>query len=72
MMLMFGKFIDWLTLRDYEAVKKSAFRGIIGRYTRGNVAIQEGRYLTADDLTALGQTGDLAASNIRKLIQNAR
>jgi hypothetical protein len=69
---MIGKFIDWLTLRDYERVKRSAFRGIIGRYTRGNVAIQEGRYLTADDIKALGQAGDLAALNIRKLVQNAR
>jgi hypothetical protein len=69
---MFGKFIDWLTLRDYERTKKFAFRGIIGRYTRGNVAIQEGRYLTADDVKALGQAGDLAALNIRKLVQNAR
>ena len=72
MRLMFGKFIDWLTLRDYEREKKSAFRGIIGRYTRGNVAIQEGRYLTADDIMALGKSGDLAAQNIRKLAQNAR
>jgi hypothetical protein len=72
MRLMIGKFIDWLTLRDYERVKRSAFRGIIGRYTRGNVAIQEGRYLTADDIKALGQAGDLAALNIRKLVQNAR
>jgi hypothetical protein len=66
---MFGKFIDWLTLRDYERVKKSAFRGIIGRYTRGNVSIQEGRYLTLEDVAALGTTGDMAAQNIRKIIQ---
>jgi hypothetical protein len=68
---MFDKFVNWLTLRDYETEKKNAFRGVIGRYTRGNVSIQEGRYLTAGDIRKLGEAGDVSAQNLRNMLQSS-
>lgn len=66
---MFDKFVNWLTLRDYDAEKKIAFRRIIGRYTRGNISIQQGRYLTTSDILEVGKAGDKAAQNLRNLLQ---
>ncbi len=62
---MFERLINWLTLNDYDTAKAMAFRGVVDRYTRGNVAIQEGRYLTAADLKQLGKQDDKASANIR-------
>jgi hypothetical protein len=66
---MFDKFVNWLTLRDYDDEKKIAFRGIIGRYTRGNISIQQGRYLTTSDILEVRKAGDKAAQNLRNLLQ---
>ncbi|MGL4490220.1 MAG: hypothetical protein ACRCU5_12335 [Rhizobiaceae bacterium] len=68
---MFDRFVNWLTLRDYDSEKKVAFRGIIGRYTRGNISIQQGRYLTRSDIEKLGKEGDKAAQKLRILLQTS-
>jgi hypothetical protein len=64
---MFEKFVNWLTLRDYEREKEAAFRGVVSRFTRGNIAIQDGRFLTASELAELGRAGDIAAAELRQL-----
>ena len=65
---MFKRLTDWLTVKDYERELDAIRRGIVARYSRGNVAMQQGRYLTADDLDTLRARGDDAAARLRRLV----
>ena len=62
---MFRKFVNWLTLHEYEREKQEAFRDVVSRFTRGNIAIQEGRFLDSSELRELGAEGDAAAARLR-------
>lgn len=52
------KFFKWITLRDYEEAMEGAKRRIIGRFSRGNILIQNRRYLNEDDAARVVRRGD--------------
>lgn len=60
-----SEIMDRLLLGGYEAAKKDATRKIVARYARGNIAVQEGRYLDEEDLKELRAAGDKAMRKIR-------
>lgn len=66
---MFKRLIDWLTVKDYERELDDIRRGIVARYSRGNVAMQQGRYMTEEDLDDLRARGDAAAARLRRLVE---
>lgn len=47
-----GRLLDWLTLRDYERADEAATIQVVKRYSRGNVNVQGGRFLTAEEMDA--------------------
>lgn len=54
---MFGvhalrRLFDWLTLRDYEQADDAATVQVVKRYSRGNVNVQGGRFLSAAEMEA--------------------
>jgi hypothetical protein len=57
---------QWLG-RSYEAEKADLVRLIVGRFSRGNVSVQQGLYLTQDELVELGRKGDDA---VRSLLES--
>jgi sialic acid synthase SpsE len=44
---------EWLTLEDYEIAKRKAERDVVARFSRGNVAIQNGHFLSKNDIQIL-------------------
>ena len=54
---------DWL-FRKYEVEKIDALRTIVARFSRGNVSVQQGLYLTEEQLVALSRKGDAAIENL--------
>lgn len=64
---MFDKLRRWLSLADFSQAKDQAFRAIASRYSRGNVPVQDGRYMTDEDLDALRIEGDRACARLRAL-----
>ena len=69
---MFRRLHDWLTLRDYDRARETALRGVVARYARGNIAMQEGRFLTKADMAELRREGDAAAERLRRKIRTER
>ena len=65
--IMFQRLKDWLAVKDYERELDAIRRGIVARYSRGNIAMQQGRYMTEDDLNDLRKRGDAAAARLRRL-----
>lgn len=51
-------FFHWLTLRDYDQAKAEGQRRTVGRFSRGNVLTQNGRYLNDDDVECIVRKGD--------------
>lgn len=46
----FGRLWAWLSLQDYEAADRSATVQVVQRYSRGNTSVQDGRFLTSDEM----------------------
>jgi hypothetical protein len=63
-----ARIIGWLSLSDYTAAKEKATEEVIARYSRGNVAMQNGSFLDKDKLAGLSEKGDKAVERLRKLI----
>ena len=64
---MFERLKDWLSARDIEREFEAIDRRVVARYSRGNIAMQQGRYMTEDDLNDLRKRGDAAATRLRRL-----
>ena len=58
--------VNWLTVEDYENDKRDAEREVVARYSRGNVAIQNGHFLDENDLEQLRRSSDRAYTKIMK------
>jgi hypothetical protein len=58
--MVLKSFYQWLTLHDYESAKDEGTDRIIKRYSRGNTSIQNGWYVTEDELKELSAKGDRA------------
>ncbi len=58
----------WFSLADYEEASEQATQQIVKRYTRGNVSVQNGRYLNEKGLSDLSAQGDKAAARLSRKI----
>lgn len=58
-------FKEWLG-RGYEAEKADLVRLIVGRFSRGNVSVQQGLYLTRGELDELSRKGDEAIRSLQE------
>lgn len=61
---MFSAIFDWLTLSDYEREQRDIVRKVVARYARGNVNLQNGRYIDQAALDELRQRGDRASTSL--------
>ena len=58
----------WLGPEDYVLRKAAAARAVVRRFARGNVALQEGRYVTADELKRRSEAAVVSMANIERLM----
>lgn len=57
---------SWLTMADYYEEMENATKQIATRYSRGNVSMQNGRYIDSDNLRELSLAGDRALARLKK------
>ena len=55
---------EWLAFRDYDRAKADGVRKIMGRFSRGNVNVQAGRYISDSDMLPLVERGDRAMAEL--------
>jgi hypothetical protein len=60
--------IDWLSLRDYRLAKTAATDSITKRQSRGNVSVQNGWYMTRQELLSLSRQADVHMANLRRRV----
>lgn len=58
----------WLGLEDYAARKKAAVNRVVRRFSRGNVALQYGKYVTEAELKTRSEAAVKSMANIEKMI----
>ncbi len=61
-----SSFVDWITVRDYDKAKEASERELVARLARGNVLLQLGHYITAEDASEITRLGDLAMDRLNK------
>lgn len=64
--ILYRRIMDWFTFADYEAAKRQARRDVAARYSRGNVALQQGYMLFSEDMEELTAAGDKAVAKLQK------
>lgn len=64
--LSLSKIIEWLSVRDYDRAKDEGIRRIVGRYARGNVVVQAGRYMNEADASIVVRRGDKAMAQLER------
>ncbi len=69
---MLRKIIDHFTLADYDAANELATKQIIKRFTRGNISLKNGLYLTRSAINDLSLEGDRATARLQKKISSNR
>ena len=67
---LFQKVYDFITLADYERAKEEASARIVHRQSRGNVAVQDGWYMTKGKLSKISKRADKAMTSLRKAIRS--
>ena len=65
---MFRKIYENLTLADYEAAKEAGTTLVVKRFSRGNIFLNNGMFLTRNGLNALSKRGDRALSILKKKV----
>jgi hypothetical protein len=65
---MLRRVAAWLRLDDYEARKEADTRRIVARFARGNVALQQGHYLTAEELARRSKAAVASFQRIEKAL----
>ncbi len=65
---MFLRLPAWLGLADYEARKRAAANRVVRRFSRGNVALQQGKYVTEAELKARSEAAVTSMANIERMI----
>lgn len=61
-----GRLRAWLLFADYDAAKEAASLDTASRYSRGNIAVQNGRILDKRGLDKLSEDGDDAAEALKE------
>jgi len=69
-MSIFRQAFDWITVRDYVAAKNRAAIETAARYSRGNIAVQNGWFLDKTGLDLLSREGDKAISRLKQKASN--
>ena len=59
-------FLDWLMVRDYDTAKADAQRRVVARFSRGNVLVQLGRFITPGDASKIIRRGDRAMDRLQR------
>lgn len=57
--------LDWLAMEDYERAKQMETQRIVRRQSRGNVNVQNGWYMTRDELLVKSRKADAAMGRLR-------
>ncbi len=70
--MFFRRLRAWLRLDDYFVAQQKATEEIVARFSRGNVAIQNGSFLDRDKLADLSEKGDEAMARLHKRIPDDR
>lgn len=65
-MTVIRTFFDWLSLHDYDKAKHAAERELVARFARGNVLLQLGHYITAEDASEITRRGDRAMDRLNR------
>lgn len=55
-----NRLIEWFSLKDYDRAKADSTRKIMGRFSRGNVMVQAGRYIGEIEAQEISRRGDRA------------
>ncbi len=58
----------WIGVEDYEARKLAATKRVVRRFARGNVALQQGRYITEAELKARSEAALKSMAHIERMI----
>lgn len=66
--MVLKSFYQWITLHDYESAKDEGTERVIKRYSRGNTSIQNGWYVTEDELKKLSVKGDRAMASLERRV----
>jgi hypothetical protein len=65
---MFRRLYEHLTLADYDAANENATKQIIKRFTRGNISLKNGLFMTRRSMNDLSERGDRAVARLQKKI----
>ena len=66
--MFFRRAIDWLLVKDYDAAKARSADEVAGRYSRGNVSVQNGWFLDKTGLEHLSASADDAMKTLQRRI----
>lgn len=61
--------INWLQLKDYTDAMSAILQGAVARFSRGNIKMQQSRFLTSGDAKLIAAEGDKAAKFLRKSVK---
>lgn len=65
---MLRRLYNYLTLADYEVANAQANRRIVARFTRGNISLKNGLYMTKRSLDSLSERGGRAVARLQKKV----
>ncbi|MGA7676384.1 MAG: hypothetical protein WCA78_15230 [Rhizomicrobium sp.] len=65
---MFRRLYEHLTLADYDAANEHATTQIIRRFTRGNISLKNGLFMTERAMNDLSAKGGRAVARLLKKI----
>jgi hypothetical protein len=61
---MFRNLAAWLRLEDYDARKAASADRVVRRFARGNVALQNGKFITEAELSRRSQAAVVSMEKI--------
>lgn len=65
-------FWDWLTVQDYSKAKAESAKKIMGRYSRGNVLVQDGQFVEDHEMARIIARGDKATARLKRSVNLGR
>ncbi|MDE2135572.1 MAG: hypothetical protein KGJ49_13365 [Alphaproteobacteria bacterium] len=65
---MLRRLFEYLTLADYDAANEQANRKIVARFTRGNIYLKNGLYMTRSAMDAQSERGGRAVARLQKKV----
>jgi hypothetical protein len=63
---MLRELAAWLRLDDYNSKKAASRVRVVRRFSRGNVALQSGRYITASELARRSEAAVVSMDKIER------